>query len=386
MIFNLFDQTDIVAGRTSKVASGFWPDGSTYWSASLFSDDYYELTQSVATPSPSYGASVYDIRRTAYYLNVFPDDTYHSNNDPYYSVAYGNYNGDYGSGSFDLDTGSILAFFPKAVYTQYKNLLIGSSDVNTKFSFKSGSSTVEADDIFVINFSSYKFKDQVDEGIFEITLTGSKGQFTFRDDSPFLAQAANDYDFVTGSINDATSTVPVYQGIGKLYPSDGVAVFNASVIDDIVGLSGLSGVVGPVSTCPAGYSSDCIPGITITPPGTVVPTTVNHKVFFWSIQNSDAAMSVRKTELVPSRHYFVRVKNRDFNYSNNPTYVYDGTEDNIHAKGTIRNEDFISDPRTYVTSVGLYNNNNELVAVAKLSRPALKSFDNELLIKVRLDF
>jgi len=94
----------------------------------------------------------------------------------------------------------------------------------------------------------------------------------------------------------------------------------------------------------------------------------------------------RKIEFVPSRHYFVRVKNRDFNYSNNPTYVFDGTEDNIHAKGTIRNEDFISDPRTYVTSVGLYNDNNELVAVAKLSRPALKDFSSELLIKVRIDF
>ena len=79
-------------------------------------------------------------------------------------------------------------------------------------------------------------------------------------------------------------------------------------------------------------------------------------------------------------------KNRDFNYSNNPTYVYDGTEDNIHARGTIRWTDFISDPRTYVTSVGLYNSSNELVAVAKLSRPAVKSFNEELLVRVRLDF
>ena len=77
--------------------------------------------------------------------------------------------------------------------------------------------------------------------------------------------------------------------------------------------------------------------------------------------------------------------NRDFNYSNNPTYIYDGT-DGIHAKGTIYNTDFINDPKTYITSVGLYNENNELVAVAKLSRPAMKSFDQELLIKVRLDF
>jgi hypothetical protein len=96
-------------------------------------------------------------------------------------------------------------------------------------------------------------------------------------------------------------------------------------------------------------------------------------------------MNVRKSEYVPARHYFVRVMNRDFNYSNNPTYVYDGT-DHVHPKGQIYNADFITDPRTYVTTVGLYNDSNELVAVAKLSRPAVKSFDQELLIKVRLDF
>jgi hypothetical protein len=77
--------------------------------------------------------------------------------------------------------------------------------------------------------------------------------------------------------------------------------------------------------------------------------------------------------------------NREFNYSNNPTYVYDGT-DGVHPKGTIYNSDFINDPKTYITSVGLYNENNELVAIAKLSRPAVKSFTNELLIQIRLDF
>jgi hypothetical protein len=101
-------------------------------------------------------------------------------------------------------------------------------------------------------------------------------------------------------------------------------------------------------------------------------------------------MVVRKSEYVPSRHYFVRIKNRDFNYSNNPTYVYDGKEITSTgikpSAGTIRNEDFYTDPRTYITTVGLYNDTNELVAVAKLSRPAVKSFDSELLVKIRLDF
>ena len=389
MIFNQFDTTDIVAGRTSTVTSGLWPEGVTFLTQSSLVDDFFSLTQSAATPSPSFGASIYDIRRTMYYLNVFPDATTYANNDPYFSIAYGNYYGDLGSGSFDLDTGSILAFAPKAIYTQYQNLLLGTGESGL-FQFESGSfsnpQTIIGNDIFVINFSSYKMKDQIDEGLFEITLTGSNGSMTLIDDSPFTAQASSVYNLITGSINQSTNISPSYQGIGLFYPKDGVVIFNAQVVDQLIGLSNLSGTLGPAGIiCPVNYHTNSIAGMAIAGQSSLVPTTVNHKVFFWAIQNANNTIKVRKSEFVPSQHYFVRVKNRDFNYSNNPTYVYNGT-DGIHAAGTIYNADFITNPTTYITTVGLYDVSNELVAVAKLSRPAIKTFDNELLIKVRLDF
>jgi hypothetical protein len=377
MIFNQFDSTDIVAGRTAKVASGFWPGSTTIWSASLIESGLFDATQSAATPSPSYGSSIYDIRRTMYYIDVFPDSVHHQNNDPYLAIAYGNFYGELGSGSFDLDTGSIKAFAAKTIYTQYKNLLLGSSNVEEQFSFTSGSTTSTTDtpdDIYVLNFSSYKMKDKIDEGVFQISFTGSNGLFTFRDDSPFLNQTFNVYDLIPGTINDSTNVAPAYPGIGLLYPNDGVLVLNAKILNQVVGLTAF------------GYNPKSIPGVVVTPPGTVVPTTYNNQALFQSIQQSNMPIIIRKSEFIPSQHYFVRVKNRDFNYSNNPTFVFDGTEDNIHSRGTIRWPDFISDPRTYVTSVGLYNDNNELVAVAKLSRPAIKDFSTELLIKVRLDF
>ena len=382
MIFNKFDSTDIVAGRTSRIASGFWPNSTTVWSASLLESGFFDLTQSAATPSPSYGSSIYDIRRTMFYIDIFPNTTYHISNDPYLSVTYGNFYGNLGSGSFDLDTGSLKVFPTKTIYTQYKNLLLGSSNVEDQFSFISGSATSTPDipdDIFVLNFSSYKMKDRIDEGVFQISLSGSNGLFTFRDDSPFLTQKYNVYDLITGSIYDSTTSIPAYQGIGMIYPNDGVVILNAKIINQLVGLSNITG-----AGAPANYTAGSTQGMLIG--ATIVPTTVNPQVLFWSLQKANSSLIVRKSEYVPAQHYFVRVKNRDFNYSNNPTYVYDGTEDNIHARGTIRWSDFISDPRTYITSVGLYNDNNELVAVAKLSRPALKSFDNELLIKCRLDF
>ena len=87
----------------------------------------------------------------------------------------------------------------------------------------------------------------------------------------------------------------------------------------------------------------------------------------------------RRTENVSTSHYFVRATNREYNYSNNPTFVTGS--DNSFAEST-----FEKDPRTFITTVGLYSDANELIAVAKTSQPVPKSFDKEVLIKVKLDF
>jgi len=87
----------------------------------------------------------------------------------------------------------------------------------------------------------------------------------------------------------------------------------------------------------------------------------------------------RREEQIKSSHYFCRVKSDEYNFSQNPTY-YQGTN------AELQNNTFVQDPKSYITTVGLYNNNNELLAVAKLSQPLLKSRDREAVIKVRLDF
>ena len=87
----------------------------------------------------------------------------------------------------------------------------------------------------------------------------------------------------------------------------------------------------------------------------------------------------RNSEKVTSTHYFVRVKNAEYNFSNNPSYV-------TGSVGQLAQTTFVNDPKTYITTVGLYNDNHELLAVAKLSKPLLKSFQRESLIRVKLDF
>jgi hypothetical protein len=386
MIFNTFDPNkDIVAGRVTRVASGFWPDGSPNWDQGNFTSDFNRLTGSSGTPS--YGTSYYDVRYTMYYLNVFPDQSSYVNYDPYFSIAYGNFYGDIGSGSFATESSSIETSPTKAIYTQYKNILLSNSDVNATtngmFSMISSSTTTTAQDIWVINFSAYKMKDRVDEGLLQLNFSGSNGIFTFIDDSIYSTQNQYVYQIVSGSIaNPATS--PTYEGIGLFYPQTGIVVLNAALLAKKLGINTISG---------SGYANGGGPlpdGRWPYTSGSLIPSniqyTYNHMTLFQSMNTAvGKQMNVRKSEYVPARHYFVRVMNRDFNYSNNPTYVWDGT-DGIHPKGQIYNSDFIIDPKTYITTVGLYDDSNNLVAVGKLSRPTVKSFDSELLLKIRLDF
>jgi hypothetical protein len=87
----------------------------------------------------------------------------------------------------------------------------------------------------------------------------------------------------------------------------------------------------------------------------------------------------RNSEKITSTHYFVRVKNSQYNFSNNTTYV-------TGSAGAIAQSSFIKDPKSYITTIGLYNQRYELVAVAKLSKPLLKTSQREALIRVKLDF
>ena len=90
---------------------------------------------------------------------------------------------------------------------------------------------------------------------------------------------------------------------------------------------------------------------------------------------------MRRKEEISSTHYFIRATSQEFNSTTNETFY---TQSAAGTKQVIAGLN--SDPKTYITSVGLYNNDSELLAIAKLSQPILKSTAREALIKVKLDF
>jgi hypothetical protein len=365
MIFSQFTKDDIVAGRINQVSSGLFGSGDLQVSQSLFTTSSTQGRQLT-------GSSPYDVKNGQYYVDVYYDS------EQYFAVAYGDY-ANSGSSRYDWPgyTVPVLTNETKVIYTQYKNTLLQPGD--TLFSFASGSvdNPVDSEAIFAINYSADKFKDQIDPGQIQLNLSGANGVYSYIDDSQVVNKSLGVYNIISGSIINGVpipylkSSSPVYEGIGLFYPTNGVVVLNALTLQTRVGV--ITTFNRTMSTGTNQYSTQ---------------VNGNWRVwtrdFFKSLKGTTKRMSVRKSEFVPSTNYFVRIKNKEFNYSNNPTFVSDGTDG--QTKGTIIYQDLINNPRTYMTSVGLYDNNNELLAIGKLSRPTQKSFDNELLIKVRIDF
>ena len=90
-------------------------------------------------------------------------------------------------------------------------------------------------------------------------------------------------------------------------------------------------------------------------------------------------VSFNNTTELNSTIYFCRANANEFNYSSNPTYLKD-------SKIRVKADDSRAEPVSYITTVGLYGPNNELLAVGKLSEPLKKTPSNELTVRVRLDY
>ena len=111
---------------------------------------------------------------------------------------------------------------------------------------------------------------------------------------------------------------------------------------------------------------------------TVTPNVSPNLSLFTAISGG-ASFTLNSNETISSNYIFIRARSSEYNYSENPSFISGST-------GEIVFNSFINTPRTYITTVGLYNDTNELLAVAKLSRPLPKDFTKEALIRVKLDF
>jgi len=285
----------------------------------------------------------------AYFIDVYQTTTGSSDAAVQFSISYGNING---SGSTESNDEKPT----RAVYYQYKSLLL--DDTDTAFSFTSESVSVSPTHIFVMNFKRDRIKDRIDPETFEFGLSGS-GLFQFKSLATSSLAISNtkygvSYPIVSKSIATGNQVTNVF---GRLYADLGVVTLNPDHLEVL-------NAVRTLNTASAGNATL----------NSILYSAISSSQLDAAVPGAD--MTMRATERVDSNIYFVRVKSSNFNESSNPTY---------YSAGRIKSN-FISERITYITTVGLYNDANELLAVAKVSQPILKKRGTEALIKVKVDF
>jgi hypothetical protein len=357
-IYKRFGDFDKVNAKIEIVTTGIWSNGSG--SLTTF------FTSSTQARTDNSGQ---------FYYNVYDKNPSDETSEIQFAVAYGNVNGS-GSTQLSSDDNALLA--SKSTYAQYRSMLL--NDPTAKFQFENSTGGLtDGDSIYAVILNRARYREEMDAGNWSLTLAGSNGTFTFIDDSgkkfgDTFGKAGRVFTVVSGSLNigtqnDATIINRVAagnsQGYGTFYPDRGIIILNPAAIGSVVG--------NVTFSTGSGHSQ------TATLEGSLATTAnaYNHARLFAAISGG-GDFEARRTENVSTQHFFVRATNREYNYSNNPTYV--------DTAGAFSEPSFTVDPQTYITTIGLYNDSNELIAVAKTSQPIVKSFDKEVLIKVKLSY
>jgi hypothetical protein len=276
----------------------------------------------------------------------------------------------YGSGSSPINSLVPVNTPTRITYGQYRNLVYG--DAETVFNF--GTGNTQASRIIAIPIDRNRYKQSLMPGTFNLRLgSGSSATYISLTDNSLDNTVINYLDcgrvfnIVSGSNGTSMSTplplgsttkgYTVSGSYGLFLPDIGTIILNA----DALALPYASGGIG--------LSIDS--GTTSTSDG------VNNSRVFQAI-STGSLFQLLSEETVSSNYVFVRVRNADYNYTTNPSLIT-GSGDFVYSN-------FINNPQTFPTTVGLYNDNNDLLAVAKMSKPLTKDFTKEALIRVKLSW
>jgi len=316
------------------------------------------LTEYFTDPAQTGSAS----STSQFYFDIYQTASTDASAAVQFGIAYCDVDG---SGSSDYNVLVAGASPTRTNYGQYRTLVLG--DENAEFTF--GNQTTEY--FYVLNIERARYKETLLPGTMTLNLSGSGGNISLTDDSGLggavtFTDAGRRFNLVSGSAGsvftgvDANGWTANSGSYGFFLPDVGLILLNGEALD------------GP--TAGGGIALG-----TLRNPNTA---DNNPTKLFNSLNLSGTGgkgFTLNSKETLSSDFVFVRARNAEFNYSENPSFISGST-------GEVLFNSFIDNPQTYITTVGLYNDNNELLAVAKLSRPLLKDFTKELLVRVKLDF
>ena len=343
--------SDIIINSVGeRINSAMWSSGDTTLTGS-----------EMHTSSLQYASS------GEYYLDVYRADPIADTTQvPQFSVAYGHFDGKGGTG---LEGQSDRMTPTKAIYSQYAALLEDKRSSDTDFKFDISGST---DSIYVVNIGRNQLKERADSGNWELHLSGSGAGDIQKFVDSKVGSGSNDLgdgpiDIVSGSIALGAAAGAAYTSYGKFYPNHGIMIFDTVKVDASVGTTATMNT----------WSYD---GVSADYTAMTTPIKSGSLNLFNAVKGG-TYFKARSTEHLHSRTYFCRIPSYAANHSSNPTYINTTLND-----GSFLHTSMVGNPKTYITTVGLYDDDNELLAVAKLSKPLLKSFSREALVRVRLEY
>lgn len=302
-----------------------------------------------------------------YYVHVYQTSSTETTSAVQFDIAYAD---EVGSGSL-LYNALVDGKSPSStIYGQYQNIALGND--TEPFIFGNYSSSY----FYALSIERARYKESLALGTMELVLNDGTGggadNLHLTDNSKIstgnvYGNAGRVYQVVSGSqgnvytgtnSNGWTATRGSY---GLYLPDVGLILLNGEALDLSIGNGGIALATGRNSN-----TNDANMG----------------KLFSRlssSIMVNNDPFRLNSQETLASDFYFVRAQNADFNYSSNPSFVSGSTGQLLWAS-------MQNNPQTFITTVGLYNDSNELCAVAKLSRPLTKDFTKELLVRVKLDY
>ena len=357
MAFKRLDAEDFVVSSdsvTSTVWSNNSPSLNTYFSSS---------TQKEGTSGP-------------YYLNVYQTASDSDQAAVQFQIAYANKNG---GGGVNYDSSVPFTSATTTLYGQYRTLVL--EDENASFTFGPTFTGSADNDFYVISPERARYKQSFLPGSLNLILSSSNtvdsaDGLSLTDDSnmvtlPTYYGTMRAYQLISGSdgssYDGGNGFTPNSGSYGLVLPDIATIILNAAALND-------NTLTGGGINLLTNSGSD-----TFGDNPTKLYDHISASVSITASMGVDNVFELNSQETITSDYVFVRARNNEYNYTENPSFISGSTGEVIFPY-------FINNPQTYPTTIGLYNDSNDLLAVAKLSRPIQKDFTKEALVRVKLDF
>ena len=336
-----------------------------------------------------------------YYYNITQTHPNSSSVASQFSVTYGHIAGSGSDTKGGTANATTLKGESEAIYEQFTNVLLASSEISGGFKIsQQGTNGVKSsgqkdEDIFVLVGKRERFKDRINKKNWTITLKGypTNGGVSapltryFTDDSVSVAAATTPagprHNIVSGAAGSVVGTGAIAdKTYGWFYPDMGMLVFSAAELSaSIPGPGNTANITASFVQNPLAGSANAF-----SSSGFAVNTNNNNDCknalrFINCLKNvgSSTNLRFRSEEDQTQVNYFCRVKAKEYNHSNNPTF-------GSGSLNEIRNKNMWGNPTVFISGVGLYNAAGQLVATAQLSSPIKKNFSSEATIKVKLTY